>query len=438
MTESEFNESTAAVFAHIGQMASDSGVAIKRTLSSSGLKLEFADGQRIIINYDSRTHKIWLAARSGGIEYGYNGSNWLSQPDGNELFAKIAELFHQHITSNPLNTKPGKVVEINSAPAVSYTSHENETGSPIKKIVLLGLLAWGGYLGFQHFNRSVTPSSTYDTNIAANNSARLSDSKCDATMPENGTTHVFPASNIQQDSPSNSEITLQNDHRHSFMATFTAPKTVIPYLSILVHAGQTAKVGLPSGQYDLLFSVGNSWCNSRTGFLDGQEIKFNRTLTVLPLQPVQLTAQSSGSSAADIQLFIKSSAPQSEPPAFKFIGNGVMEIPRHSDGHYHITGSINGSPVTYLIDTGASLTSLSARTAKLAGIRDCKPSTFRTASGTITGCVAMVPELTIGSFQMQNVAVAVMPDMEVDLLGMNVLSHFEMKQVDGVMRLSYR
>ena len=67
----------------------------------SALKLEFADGQRIIINHDGRTHKIWLAARSGGIEYAYNGSNWLSQPDGSELFAKLAELFHQHITSDP-------------------------------------------------------------------------------------------------------------------------------------------------------------------------------------------------------------------------------------------------------------------------------------------------------------------------------------------------
>ena len=48
------------------------------------------------------------------------------------------------------------------------------------------------------------------------------------------------------------------------------------------------------------------------------------------------------------------------------------------------------------------------------------------------------PELTIGTFQMQNVTVAIMPNMEVDLLGMNVLSHFEMKQMDGVMHLSYR
>lgn len=438
MTESEFNELTATIFARIGQMAGDRGVAIKRTLSSSALKLEFADGQRIIINHDDRTHKIWLAARSGGIEYEYNGSNWISQQDGSELFAKLAELFHQHIHRNPVNAQPGKLVEINHAPAPSYISHEQENGSPIKKIVLLGLLAWGGYAGFQHFIHSNAPSSVHLASIEADDRANLSDNKCDAALPENGATHVFPASNIQQDSPSNTEITLQNDHGHAFMATFTAPKSVIPYLSVLVHAGQTARVGLPTGQYDLLFSVGNSWCNSRTGFADGQRIKLNTTLTVVPLQPVQLIAQSSGSNAADLQLFIKSSVPPSEPPAFKFIGNGVMEIRRHSDGHYHITGAINGSPVTYLIDTGASLTSLSTKTAKLAGIHDCKPSTFRTASGTIAGCIAMVPELTIGSFQMQNVAVAVMPNMEVDLLGMNVLSHFEMKQIDGVMHLSYR
>ncbi len=437
MTESASNESAAEVFARIGQMAGDRGVAVKRTLTRSSLKLEFADGQRIIVNHDERTHKIWLAARSGGLEYDFNGALWISALDGSELFARLAELFDQIIASNPVNTQPGKLVEINPIPAPSYVSYQHEPGSsPVKKIVFAGILAWAGYIGFQHFIGS--PSNVESARFPTDNSTLLARSQCDELMPANGTTHVFPASTLQLDSPSNTEITLQNDHAHAFMATFTAPRTVIPYLSVLVNAGQTAKVGLPYGQYDMLFSVGDSWCNSSIGFADGDNTKLNTTLNVVPLQPMQILAQSSGSGTSDMQLFIRSSVAQAEPPAFKFIGNGVMEIPRHSNGHYHITGAINGFPVTYLIDTGASLTSLSAQTAKQAGIRDCKPTTFRTAGGTTPGCVALVPELTIGTFQLHNVAVAVLPNMEVDLLGMNILSHFEMKQIDGVMRLSYR
>ena len=437
MTESAFNESAAEVFAHIGQMAGDRGVAVKQAVTRSSLKLEFADDQRIIVNHNDRTHKIWLAARSGGLEYDFNGVLWISALDGSELFARLAELFDQIIASNPVNAQPGKLVQINPAPAPSYASYEHQgDGSPVKKILIGGILAWAGYVAFQHFTG--TPSGVESALTRSDNNLLLARNQCDAVMPENGTTHVFPASTLQMDSPSNTEITLQNDHGHAFMATFTAPKTVIPYLSVLVNARQTARVSLPHGQYDMLFSVGDSWCNSRIGFADGDNTKLNTTLNVVPLQPMQILAQSSGSDASDMQLFIRSSVAQAEPPAFKFIGNGVMEISRHSNGHFHINGAINGFPVTYLIDTGASLTSVSAQTAKQAGIRDCKPSTFRTASGTIPGCIALVPELTIGTFQLQNIAVAVMPNMEIDLLGMNVLSHFEMKQVDGVMRLSYR
>ena len=435
MTESGFNESTSALFTRVVQMADARGVAIKLTRGSSALKLEFADGQRIVINHDSRTEEIWLAAGTGGMEYDYDGSNWLSRLDGSELFARLAELFDQIIHTNPLNAQPGKLVEINTATTPSFSESQHENGSPLVKIALVGILAWSGYAAFSYFIRDAPDAASAMIEVDPN--ARGLRSSCDAAMPENGTTHIFPASNIQANS-SNTEVTLQNDHGHPFLATFTAPRTVIPYLSVLVNAGQSARVDLPFGQYDLLFSVGDSWCNSRVGFADGANIKLNTTLSVLPQQPLQITAQSSGANTTDIQIYLKSSAPQAEPPAFKFIGNGVMEIARHSDGHYHIVGAINGYSVTYLIDTGASLTSLSAATAQHAGIRDCKPATFRTASGTIAGCTAQVPELTIGTFQMQNVTVAIMPNMEVDLLGMNVLSHFEMKQMDGVMHLSYR
>ena len=432
MTENEFNELTVAVFARIEQMAGECGVAIRRTLSSSALKLEFADGQRIIISHDTRTHKIWLAARSGGIEYGYDNGRWLSSQDGSEIFAKLAELLNQLIKGSLLNSQPGKLVAIKHAVTSPSFSDEQMRSGPVKKIVLIGLLAGLGYFAFQHYSRSGVNESI---NIA-NDEASLSGSKCDAVLPGNGTTHIFPASNIRQDSPGNTDVTVQNDHSHPLMATFTAPKTIIPYLSVLVYAGQTAQIGLPAGQYDLLFSVGNSWCNSLTGFADGSLIKLSTTLSVLPLQPVQMIAQSSGAGAADFQMLIKSSAPAAEPPAFQFVGNGVMEIRQHSDGHYHISGAINGAPATYIIDTGASLTSLSPETARRAGIVDCKPSIFKTANGTITGCVAPVAQLTIGSYQMQNVNVAVMPNMEVNLLGMNVLSHFSMTQANGVMRLS--
>ena len=263
MTEIEFNESANAAFAQMEQIARDSHVAIKRTLSGSALKLEFADGQRIVTNYDVVTHKIWLAARSGGIEYSYSGKHWLAR-DGGELLAKFSELLNQAIHGNPLNAEQGKLIEVHH-PLIEVTASPNVygTGSPLKKSLALGLLLILGYAVFYQ--------STSDQKNTAQlaNPAILSDSQCDISMPRNGTTHIFPAGNTPMDSPGNTEITLQNDHGHPFLATFTAPQTVIPYFSILVNAGQAARIAVAPGQYDLLLSVGSSWCNLSKGFSGG-------------------------------------------------------------------------------------------------------------------------------------------------------------------------
>lgn len=433
MTESEFNESANAVFAHIERVTAERSVAIKHTLSSSALKLEFADGQRIIVACDAQTQKISLASRLGNSEYQYSNGSWLSQQNGSELLAGFAELLNQVVNSNPLNAQPGRLNKISLLPSQPVTSHPQQSSSTIKTVLVFGLLGWLVYAAFQHYidSRAQQAAQLAD-------SADLSRSKCDASFPRNGTTHIFPASNIQPDNPANSEVTLQNDHRHPFLATFTAPQTVIPYLSVLIHAGQSARVGLPPGQYDLLLGVGSSWCNLSTGFSGGERIKLNTTLSVLQEQPVQLIAQSSGTGAADLQILIKSAAPQAEPPTVLFTGNGTMEIRQHRDGHYHISGTINDAPVTFMIDTGATLTSLSPDTAKRAGIVDCKQSTFKTANGAVTGCVASVAQLTLGNYQMQNINVAVMPNMQVDLLGMNVLNHFDISQANETMQLKSR
>jgi len=93
--------------------------------------------------------------------------------------------------------------------------------------------------------------------------------------------------------------------------------------------------------------------------------------------------------------------------------------------------------VTLLIDTGASITTLS-KDAFLAlnSQRDAVKlgnRLFQTANGTNKGTVYSMPQLTIGSYQLQNVKVAVL-DFSLSqgihgLLGMNVLGQFRF-QID--------
>jgi len=93
--------------------------------------------------------------------------------------------------------------------------------------------------------------------------------------------------------------------------------------------------------------------------------------------------------------------------------------------------------VTLLIDTGASMTTISrnsflsldvSRTA-----REINQRLFQTANGVTKGSVYLVPQIRIGSYELNDVYIAVLDftmDQGVDgLLGMNILGQFQF-QID--------
>lgn len=113
-----------------------------------------------------------------------------------------------------------------------------------------------------------------------------------------------------------------------------------------------------------------------------------------------------------------------EPPRV-----ATMSVPKNQRGHYETPGSINGQPVTFIVDTGAGLTSVPGSLAKPLGITSCEPRQFSTAAGEVFGCVATVAEVVFGSFRAHNVQVAVMPTMNGPaLLGMNILGMVQIEQ----------
>lgn len=90
MTESEFNTLADAVFQRI-EHALD-GTDIDYDSNGMVLEIEFADGGKLIVNRHVPNREIWLAARSGGFHFGWQDDAWISQREGDELFAKLAAL----------------------------------------------------------------------------------------------------------------------------------------------------------------------------------------------------------------------------------------------------------------------------------------------------------------------------------------------------------
>lgn len=107
-----------------------------------------------------------------------------------------------------------------------------------------------------------------------------------------------------------------------------------------------------------------------------------------------------------------------------------LVLKRNSAGHYVFPGTINGQPVNFLLDTGATLVSVPAH---LAGELDLKAGAYQqsvTANGTVATRATRVAALAFGPFDLRGVPASLNPGMAGDevLLGMSVLKYLEFTQ----------
>jgi len=121
----------------------------------------------------------------------------------------------------------------------------------------------------------------------------------------------------------------------------------------------------------------------------------------------------------------------------------VASVVLHADarGHFTSEGSINGAPVRFLVDTGASLVSLGKGDAQRAGIDFQRgvPAATLTAAGPMQVWQVKLDSLRIGSMTLHNVdAVVLAQDLPIVLLGMSVLNRVEMRREGQVLRLQQR
>ena len=93
MTSSEFDSLADAMLERIARAVEESGSDCDCEPKGSGvLELEFADGTRIVVNRHSAAGQIWVAARSGGYHFRWNGSDWVDTREGSELLAALSKL----------------------------------------------------------------------------------------------------------------------------------------------------------------------------------------------------------------------------------------------------------------------------------------------------------------------------------------------------------
>ena len=93
MDERQFEALATQALQRIERALEESGIDADFELKEGGvLELEFGNGSKIIVNRHGAAREIWVAARSGGFHFRWDGSAWRDSRDGTELFAALSKL----------------------------------------------------------------------------------------------------------------------------------------------------------------------------------------------------------------------------------------------------------------------------------------------------------------------------------------------------------
>lgn len=110
-------------------------------------------------------------------------------------------------------------------------------------------------------------------------------------------------------------------------------------------------------------------------------------------------------------------------------------IARAADGLFYVDGEVNGTPIRFLVDSGATAIVLAPADAARAGIdlrADGRAATMRTSGGTTDMVWSTARRLSIAGLELRNADVAV-PDggLQISLLGQSALSRLGPMTFDG-------
>jgi aspartyl protease family protein len=103
------------------------------------------------------------------------------------------------------------------------------------------------------------------------------------------------------------------------------------------------------------------------------------------------------------------------------------------DGHFWVAAKLNGHDVRFLVDSGATTTTVDRKTAAAAGVEISgrRDLYVRTGNGVIRVASGRAAELTIGTITRTDVALEVADNDDLNVLGMNYLSSLSRWGVEG-------
>ncbi|MEM1351978.1 MAG: TIGR02281 family clan AA aspartic protease [Pseudomonadota bacterium] len=124
-----------------------------------------------------------------------------------------------------------------------------------------------------------------------------------------------------------------------------------------------------------------------------------------------------------------------QPRQAVFADANRVEVPRHPSGHYFIRANVNGVPVDFVLDTGATEMVLTQADARRIGIDPANlnyVSRAMTANGEVRTAPVELATVSLGPFTDEDVrAVVNAGEMSQSLMGMTYLQHWGRIEIAG-------
>ena len=132
--------------------------------------------------------------------------------------------------------------------------------------------------------------------------------------------------------------------------------------------------------------------------------------------------------------------PNTKPLSLVNMESVEVPLQRNRFGHYLVNGKINGNPVSFLLDTGATDVVIPEVTAKRLKLPFGRRGQAMTANGRVTIYRTQISELQIGDIKLYNIDASINPAMAdgAILLGMSALGKIEFTQSGNTLTLRQR
>ena len=115
------------------------------------------------------------------------------------------------------------------------------------------------------------------------------------------------------------------------------------------------------------------------------------------------------------------------------VAGSEVRIPMAVDGHFWVDAKINGAPVKFLVDSGATVTTIDRASAIRSGAvaSDARDQLVRTGNGFIKVARGSAQRLEVATIERENIRLHIVDGDDMNVLGMNFLSTLTRWSVEG-------